>query len=167
MIGDRDALTITGPWPEYCTLKYGKHRGIDFAANVGEELKSLIHGEVVWLRHGEKGGKSSRVKIWPDGKKNYIYYVHCSPSVVLGQQVEPGTLLGTCDLSGKTTGGHLHYEVTDLLGNDVEPLQTVTEANEDLKFQFQKGEWDGRTIFDVTKNLNPEGWAAIKDRMVG
>ena len=166
MIGDREVLTITSPYPKYCTKRFGNHKGVDFAARPGEKLKSLFAGEIVWLRHGKEGGKSSRVKIWPDGMKSFIYYVHCLPQVTAGQHVEFGEVLGECDLSGATTGGHLHYQATDLNESIIEPLHTITEADDTLKFQFLKGEWDGRTIEGITKELNLEGWEAIKGRMI-
>lgn len=56
----------------------------------------------------------------PDGERQL--YGHVDPSVSVGQRVTVGQRIGTVDLSGITTGLHLHFEVWSAAGNTRNPL---------------------------------------------
>src|SRR5699024_8163624 len=56
----------------------------------------------------------------PDGEKQL--YGHVAPEVTVGQSVAVGQRLGTVDMSGITTGLHLHLEIWNSAGRTRNPM---------------------------------------------
>ena len=89
----------------------GAHGGVDIGADKGTPIPSPISGTVVDLGSGWGGGYGNYIQI-KDSKGNYHMFAHCdSQSVSVGQQVQPGTVLGTVGDTGQSYGAHLHYEI--------------------------------------------------------
>lgn len=89
----------------------GAHGGVDIGADEGTPIPSPISGTVVDLGSGWGGGYGNYIQV-KDSKGNYHMFAHCaSQSVSVGQQVQPGTVLGTVGNTGQSYGAHLHYEI--------------------------------------------------------
>lgn len=89
------------------------HTGIDIASpdhKVGDPIGALMEGKVTYA--GETSwGYGRHVKI-DHGHHIVSIYGHLnSINVIVGQQVEIGTIIGTRGSTGWSTGPHLHLEI--------------------------------------------------------
>lgn len=111
-------------WPSrgWVTSNYGErtspftgfqhlHKGIDIANRVGTPVLATAEGIVVQAGSDPGGlGKSVRIA---HGYGMKTTYGHLSEVLVrTGQRVKRGTKIATMGNTGRSTGPHLHYEVT-------------------------------------------------------
>lgn len=97
--------------------KYGvqrghkKHKGIDFAADIGTPIYAAAAGVVADAGWGT--GYGLRTKIDHDHLGDYTtLYAHMSRSYVkTGDVVRQGQLIGLIGNTGRSTGPHLHFEL--------------------------------------------------------
>lgn len=117
-------------WPAeggYISSKMGHrwgsfHRGIDIARPSGYAIKAADNGVVIFT--GRDGTYGNKVVV--DHKNGYeTTYAHLkSISVRVGQTVPVGTKLGIMGSTGRSTGIHLHFEVSRN-GENVNPLNLL------------------------------------------
>ena len=90
----------------------GAHGGVDIGGlDIGTPIPSPIAGTVYQLGQGDGGGYGHYVQL-VDKSGNYHMFAHCDEQMVQeGQQVQPGTILGTIGKTGTAYGEHLHYEI--------------------------------------------------------
>lgn len=88
-----------------------KHKGIDFAADIGTPIYAAASGVVADAGWGT--GYGLRTKIDHDHLGDYTtLYAHMSRSYVkTGDVVRQGQLIGLVGNTGRSTGPHLHYEL--------------------------------------------------------
>lgn len=109
------------------------HQGIDFKADMGSDVVATANGRVLQVGRGDK---RMGVMITIDHGNGYrTKYAHLSgTSVVEGQRVERGQVIGQSGDSGLTKGPHLYYELLrggkaidpiDYFFNDLEPAELV------------------------------------------
>jgi murein DD-endopeptidase MepM/ murein hydrolase activator NlpD len=85
------------------------HSGIDIAANYGAPIRASADGDVISA--GVYGGYGREV-VLDHGHDVHSVYGHLSSiSVMTGQHVIRGQVIGFVGQSGRSTGPHLHYEV--------------------------------------------------------
>jgi murein DD-endopeptidase MepM/ murein hydrolase activator NlpD len=97
--------------------KYGvqrghkKHKGIDFAADIGTPIYAAAAGVIADAGWGT--GYGLRTKISHDHLGDYTtLYAHMSRSYVkTGDVVRQGQLIGLIGNTGRSTGPHLHFEL--------------------------------------------------------
>jgi murein DD-endopeptidase MepM/ murein hydrolase activator NlpD len=94
------------------------HLGLDVVPKVAERntlISSATGGVVEFAGYGAKGsgyGGQGNVVSIRSGDRYYVYaHLASKPSVVRGQNVAPGTILGTMGSTGRSTGPHLHFEI--------------------------------------------------------
>jgi murein DD-endopeptidase MepM/ murein hydrolase activator NlpD len=86
------------------------HGGVDFKAAYGREVPTAAAGQVVYA--GEQGGYGQTVVV-EHGAGYRTRYAHLSAiTVVSGQRLAEGAVVGRVGQSGRATGPHLHFEVT-------------------------------------------------------
>jgi murein DD-endopeptidase MepM/ murein hydrolase activator NlpD len=87
------------------------HSGVDLRAAYGDEVPVVGAGTVTFA--GEQGGYGHTVVVQhADGHQTR--YAHLSSIAVRqGDQVQAGQVIGRVGQSGRATGPHLHFEVTD------------------------------------------------------
>ena len=92
------------------TKKAGAHTGIDYAVAVGTQVKSAITGTVVEVeKNNASFGNFVRVK----NSDIVTTYAHCSAiKVKEGDKVKQGDIVALSGNTGKTSGPHLHFEVS-------------------------------------------------------
>lgn len=96
------------------------HRGIDIANRVGTPVVAPADGVVIESINDE--GLGRKVTVF-HGFGYKTSYGHLSQTFVkVGQRVKRGTKLGLMGNSGRSTGPHLHYEVS-LNGVPVDPAR--------------------------------------------
>lgn len=101
---------ITSPWGlRFQGLRPDIHRGVDLAAPMGTEVRTMAPGRVRFA--GTMAGYGEVV--WVDhGASVLTVYAHLSRILVeTGQVVEGRTVLGLSGASGDVTGPHLHFEI--------------------------------------------------------
>lgn len=96
------------------------HRGVDFAAPHGTQVRSLASGRVLFA--GKQGGYGNTVVVESEhGMKTR--YAHLSEvGVNKGEEVSRGQEIGKVGDTGRATGPHLHLEV-ERSGRLLDPLR--------------------------------------------
>jgi murein DD-endopeptidase MepM/ murein hydrolase activator NlpD len=98
-----------GPRPNPFTGKPSFHRGMDFAAPQGTEIRPARPGKVVEAGFDRIYG--NHVIIDHDGTYQTLYGHMQKFFVRLNQQVTSTTILGVVGSTGYSTGPHLHFEI--------------------------------------------------------
>ncbi|MEZ9126110.1 peptidoglycan DD-metalloendopeptidase family protein [Vibrio splendidus] len=92
------------------TNRIAPHFGTDYATPIGTEIHSLSDGVVLKSRYNRFAGNYLTIK-HTDG--NYARYLHLSERHVLaGEYITKGQIIGHTGNSGRTTGPHLHLELS-------------------------------------------------------
>lgn len=96
------------------------HAGVDIAAPRGADVESAADGIV--LSAGPDAGYGNSILI-DHGYGITTRYGHLSQiSVMVGQEVKRGQVIGAVGMTGRATGPHLHYEV-HVQGTPVNPAK--------------------------------------------
>lgn len=98
------------------------HTGIDFGVYTGTAVHATGPGRVTFA--GTNGGYGKMVEI-DHGNGITTRYAHLSSiSVRVGQIVERGATIARSGSTGRSTGPHLHYEITRN-GRTIDPMQHI------------------------------------------
>ena len=100
------------------------HAGLDFGADVGDDIVSSMDGVVIKIDYNEFRGNFIVVDVGTDksGRSITVLYQHLSGVACnLGDKVVRGQVIGYAGETGVATGPHLHYEVR-VDGDPVDPL---------------------------------------------
>ncbi len=87
------------------------HPGIDFDANLGDDILAVAGGVVSFA--GKKSGYGNVIEI--DHGNGYVTrYAHNSRNLLtVGDPVRPGEVIAKVGSTGRSTGTHVHFEVWD------------------------------------------------------
>jgi murein DD-endopeptidase MepM/ murein hydrolase activator NlpD len=96
------------------------HPGLDFPAPSGTSVYAGRSGRVTWAGWWA-GGYGNLVSIAHGGGVRTMYAHLSAITVLRGQRVATGTLVGRVGSTGFSTGPHLHFELR-LRGAAVDPL---------------------------------------------
>jgi murein DD-endopeptidase MepM/ murein hydrolase activator NlpD len=101
-----------------------RHNGVDIAAPSGTPIQAAAAGTVIFA--GRRGGYGNLVEIdHPDGRRTR--YAHAAEILVArGQEVAEGQTIATVGSTGRSTGPHLHFEVTEN-GTRVNPMDILAK----------------------------------------
>lgn len=123
------AVSATGAWiwPTQGTItQYFRswHKGLDVANHGGGAVLAADSGTVVVAGWPDNTGYGNRVMI-EHGNGYRTLYGHLSKiSVVVGQTVKRGDVIGMMGSTGRSTGTHLHFEIRSDSGNR-DPLSVL------------------------------------------
>ena len=85
-----------------------KHKGLDIAGNIGDNIVSAIEGTVV--QYSEEGDYGKHLRI--QNGEVLTLYAHCSELLVQeGSTVKQGDVIAKVGATGRATGPHLHFEI--------------------------------------------------------
>ena len=116
-------LQVTSSFGPRLDPFYGRpalHTGVDLRGAAGAEVHATAGGTVSLA--ASEGGYGTMVEV-NHGDGLVTRYAHlASASVVPGQRVEPGSVIGHVGSTGRATGPHLHYE-TRVNGEPVDPTR--------------------------------------------
>jgi len=102
------------------TNKRAFHCGIDIGADSGTSIKASASGKVVLAEYSSGYGRVVKID---HGRGISTTYAHASKLLVkVGQTVKKGDVIAKVGSTGRSTGPHLHFEVS-LYGTPVNPLQ--------------------------------------------
>lgn len=130
---------MVSPVKGYVTQHYraGAHLGIDIATGgKAAPCYSPFAGTVVRIVRGRKHGQpASRGAVLapgrsgngvvvrnPDGERQVLNHVNPLAGLRVGQKVAVGQRVGTVDLSGITTGYHVHFSIWNAAGRTRNPM---------------------------------------------
>ncbi len=101
------------------------HTGLDIIGKVGTEIYAPASGTVVFADPLTVRGNATMID---HGWGVYTGYMHQSEILVeVGEQVEPGQLIGLVGATGRVEGPHLHWEVW-VGGVQVDPLDWLQQV---------------------------------------
>lgn len=118
-------MTITGKFNE--NRPGHKHHGVDIAKPAGSPVKTAVSGTVTKVAYEPGYGNYVAVKN-VDGKMTLYAHLESS-NVKVGDKLGKGTLLGKVGSTGRSTGPHLHFEVSDSNGNRIDPVAYINNLN--------------------------------------
>jgi murein DD-endopeptidase MepM/ murein hydrolase activator NlpD len=99
-----------GPRVDPFTGHHSFHPGVDFAGPWGSNVDATAAGTVVYA--GERGGYGNLVEI-DHGYGIHTRYGHLASILVrVGARVQQGAPIGKLGSTGRSTGPHVHYEVS-------------------------------------------------------
>ena len=108
-----------GPREHPITKVWSHHNGIDLAAPMGTPIYSVSGGTVT---AGYEGRAGNFVTV-RDMLYSYTYMHMESVHLKTGDEITPGTVVGTVGSTGASTGPHLHFEIRELAtGAPINPL---------------------------------------------
>jgi murein DD-endopeptidase MepM/ murein hydrolase activator NlpD len=85
------------------------HKGVDFAAKVGTQVRSIAGGTIV---RAQSMGSYGNIVIIDHGNGLSSRYAHLNRIAVRsGNRVKAGAVIATSGKTGRVTGPHLHLEV--------------------------------------------------------
>ncbi|MFJ7935420.1 peptidoglycan DD-metalloendopeptidase family protein [Sporosarcina sp. NPDC096371] len=122
--------TGTFKWPTtggYISSQMGQrwgrtHQGIDIARPSDRTITAADNGVVTAA--GSQGSYGNRIVITHNNGYETLYAHLASIDVKVGQTVPQGTKIGVMGSTGRSTGLHLHFEVTKN-GSNVNPLDVL------------------------------------------
>ena len=105
--------------------RHGNHLGVDIAVPRGTPIGAAAAGQVVFA--GRQSGYGNTVVIeHADGRRTR--YAHAERLFVsAGEAVQAGQTIAAVGSTGRSTGPHLHFEVTEN-GRHVDPLRAVANG---------------------------------------
>jgi murein DD-endopeptidase MepM/ murein hydrolase activator NlpD len=99
------------------------HNGIDLAVPVNTPIKSPMPGIVDAVTSGGDGGNQVILK-HENGYKTG--YAHLTKAMVKkGDKIKQGNVIALSGNTGKSTGPHLHFTLTDPSGAKVDPQKMI------------------------------------------
>lgn len=99
------------------------HNGVDYAAPEGTPIYATADGKVEKAWNDEQHGGGNSV-VLNHGEKRTTGYAHMLRFVVQpGDNVKQGQLIGYVGQTGNATGPHLHFTMTDVKGNRIDPTK--------------------------------------------
>lgn len=105
--------------------KIAFHEGMDFKGQIGDEIYATADGVV--LRAFRNGGYGNYVQI-EHGNGYKTSFSHMKKILVKkGQKIKRGQVVGTIGTTGRSTGPHLHYEIS-LDNKPINPKKFVMVA---------------------------------------
>ncbi|MGC4791092.1 M23 family metallopeptidase [Micromonospora sp. DT178] len=101
---------VTGVLANRCGATDSDHYGVDIAGNSGMAIGAAYAGTVAFAGWTSGGGNMVTLSHAGGYQTRYLHMVGAA-SVVVGQQVGQGQVLGHVGSTGNSTGPHLHFEI--------------------------------------------------------
>jgi murein DD-endopeptidase MepM/ murein hydrolase activator NlpD len=116
--GELQDVTAEGgrlPSSSVITSSYGwrwgrMHKGVDYGENSGTPISIIQPGQVSYAGWND-GGYGNLITVSHPGGTTTAYAHLSRINVRVGQQIEPGTVIGYTGSTGNSTGPHLHFEI--------------------------------------------------------
>lgn len=117
--------TVTAGWHD-TSIGYGEHKGVDYGVPVGTKLIAPADGTVSYVTYNDgtsnpRGGAGKGIIITDSQGRQHLMWHLSQIGVTKGQQVKKGNLVGLSGDSGNSTGPHLHYQINNASGQDINP----------------------------------------------
>lgn len=96
------------------------HNGVDLAVSVGTPIICPMDGKVERIFSNDIGGSQLIVKHDNGLRTGYAHLSGCP--LHIGAKVKTGDIIAYTGNTGRSTGPHLHFTLTDVKGNKVNPV---------------------------------------------
>lgn len=130
---DSELMTVEGGYlptepPAVVTSSYGwrgnrMHHGVDYATAIDTPVSVIKEGKVTYAGWNDGGYGNLVIIKHPNGLESVYGHLN-KVNVKVGQQIEPGTVIGLNGSTGKSSGPHVHFE----LRRDNEKLKIPDDA---------------------------------------
>lgn len=124
---------VVSPTSGRVTSGFGEragHQGVDIANEIGTPIYSTTDGEVI--EAGPANGFGQWVRVQHDDGTISVYG-HINEALVSeGEQVSAGEQIATMGNRGQSTGPHLHFEIWENGGQEVNPENWLNERGASL-----------------------------------
>jgi hypothetical protein len=101
--------------------------GVDFLCRIGDKTWATEDGVVTRAERSSVSGLNVRIH-HADGRNTY--HLHLSRiDVALGQRVSKGQVIGLTGNTGRSTGPHLHFSMTNSNGTLIDPLTVLGKGS--------------------------------------
>lgn len=125
--------------------RYRAHHGVDYAAPVGTEIKSIGAGTVIAKGYIGGGGHTVKIKHNSAYTTSYMHLSRYAKGVAVGSHVQQGQVIGYVGSTGLSTGPHLDFRVYKN-GQPINPLQMEAPPSLPVRPEL-------RDSFAITKQL--------------
>ena len=125
--------------------RYRAHHGVDYAAPVGTEVKSIGAGTIISKGYAGGGGHTLKVKHNSAYTTSYMHLSRYAKGIEVGSHVQQGQVIGYVGSTGLSTGPHLDFRVYKN-GQPINPLQMEAPPSLPVKPEL-------RDSFAITKQL--------------
>lgn len=132
------------------------HKGLDIVSS-NKTIYATCDG-IVRVVAFDPNGWGNYVSIGDAEGRRHIF-CHLAPNsikVVEGQKVNHSTIIGTMGTTGNSTGVHLHYQINNTNGNDINPCPYLGVPNE--KGTYNSADYEIDT-FKYTDDAKIASWA--------
>lgn len=131
--------------------------GYDIAAPAGTSILPAAEGVVEEVGTGRTGGNFIRVR-HPDGTLTSYMHMENRPRFEKGDRVTPSTVIGTVGTTGRSSGPHLHLEVKDASGRQIDPEAYLNGAST-VGSTVAPREWDRASVMaGIDEKVNSGEW---------
>lgn len=151
--------TMTSPFGYRTDPVHGghtHHAGCDFAAPTGTPIYANKDLTIVKSEYNNSG--YGNMVVAQDANGNKYTFAHMNNrDVKPGDSIKAGDQLGNTGNTGKSTGPHLHYEVTDANGKKIDPQSTDPSTGRPYtdSVGFEKGKGLNASNATPDKNTKP------------
>lgn len=90
------------------------HSGIDFGTPIGTPVYAATDATVARIDRDPQGGNGLAVHLEGGGYRWSYLHLSKLPPYKVGDHVSRGASIGETGNTGRTTGPHLHFQITDL-----------------------------------------------------
>lgn len=136
------------------------HAGVDLDAPHGATVYAAASGLVVFA--GAQGGYGKQVVV-DHGDGVRTHYSHLSTILVEpGQTVEEGDAVAQVGSTGRSTGPHLHFAVTNMDGDFLDPVALLDVPWSSIAEQVKVGPSKSRQSFSLTNRGDTVEITAIR-----
>jgi len=119
---------VSGRYGTTNSLWSSGHGGLDLAGPSGSTIVSVAAGTVTFAGYAGSCGNMTQIQL--DADDVVIKYCHQSRITVQpGQQVQAGEVVGYTGSTGRSTGPHLHVEVSSGTSGSGDPEAYLNEHN--------------------------------------
>jgi len=107
------------------------HKAVDIANPIGAPVVAFRGGEVKKVRQGTGEANSVTIKYNKEKGQEQLFgiYAHVESGLQPGDKVKEGQVIGRTDVSGRSTGPHLHYSQRGNDGEKKDPTQLLKNAD--------------------------------------
>lgn len=147
------------------------HGGYDLVSDGDKTICAVMSGIVIYSRMITD--LTNRTWEWGNyicirGEDSRLYY-YCHLSVrevSAGERVREGDIIGVEGSTGRSTGSHLHFEVRDSAGNQINPADVIGVPNVEGTYIIKAGKKEEEIVKEEKKvtqteqhDSEPQEWA--------
>ncbi|RHJ86533.1 M23 family metallopeptidase [Parabacteroides sp. AM08-6] len=116
--------------------RYRAHHGVDYAAPVGTEVKSIGDGTIIAKGYAGGGGNTLKVKHNSTYTTSYMHLSRYAKGIEVGSHIKQGQVIGYVGSTGLSTGPHLDFRVYKN-GQPINPLQMEAPPSLPVKTELR------------------------------